>query len=102
MHFTDAVILKSLVGPAPGHTLNNLNPDRRLHGWPLGQMGDLHSKDITYCRNNFRYQCCSFPIVVTQVHLAHLAELGMFSRGGNGQWSGGPFVSPCISEGAVT
>lgn len=61
IHSTYAVVLKFL---APAYTLNNLN--RRLQVWPRRQMGDLRSKGITYCQDCFRYQCCSFPIVVTR------------------------------------
>lgn len=35
----------------PGDTWNNENRNRRLQFWPLRQLGDLHSKDITFCQN---------------------------------------------------
>lgn len=60
--------------PAPGYTLNNLNRDRRLQIWSLGQMGNLHSKDIARFISQV-CQGCSFTMVVTRGHLAHLAEL---------------------------
>lgn len=36
---------------APSYTLNNLNRDRQLCVWPLGQIGDWHRKDK--CQNYF-------------------------------------------------
>lgn len=56
--------------------LNNLNRDRCWQVLLLRQIGDLHSKDITYCQNYFKYRSIVlFHVVVTKDHLAHLTEL---------------------------
>ena len=56
----------------------------------LRQIGDLHSKDITYCQNYFKYgNIVLFHVVVTKDHLAHPTELCFFlmreHRGLNGR-----------------
>lgn len=76
VHSTYAVSLKSLLSLAPGYTLNNLYRDRRLQVWPLRHMGDLHSRDII--AGIILGTSVSFLIIVTQVHLPHLAELCPF------------------------
>lgn len=61
----------------PDYTLNNLNRVKTLHIWSFRQKEIyLHSKDITYHQNYFKYtNIVLFQTVVTQCHVAHLAEL---------------------------
>lgn len=68
MHFINMVILKPPLVLAPGYMLNNLKRDKSGH--LLRLIGDLQSKDITYCQNYFKYtNIVLFRIVVTQIIL---------------------------------
>lgn len=77
VHSASAVNLKSPSGPDPGDPWNNENRDRRLQFWPLRQLGDLHSKDITHCQN-YVLSTSEFVLVRTVVawgDFVHLPEL---------------------------
>lgn len=44
--------------------------------WTLRHMADLHSKDIAYGQSDFKYiSVVLFQMVITEDHLAQLAEL---------------------------
>lgn len=72
MHSTHTVILKSPLGPSPGSHSKQLKRDRRLWIWILGQMGNLHSKDIGRIIFSV-HQCFSFQIAVTHILHSHLS-----------------------------
>lgn len=56
--------------------LNDLNRDRSWQVLLLRQIGDLHSKDITYCQNYFKYgNIVLFHVEKIKDHFAHLTEL---------------------------
>lgn len=74
MHFPCSSILKSLLGPSLRSTSNSLSRGRSLKVWLLRQIGDLHSKGITYSQIYKSASVGLFQIVVTQSHFVHRAE----------------------------
>lgn len=68
--------LNDILRSGPGY---NLNRGRRLHLWPLGEMGDLHSQDWSELFLKYTSVVLVYT-VVTQVHLAHLQNLASHNK----------------------